>query len=90
MDIECKVVLRCRAIKMSTPAFVIRNRPRSEASAFDEADAKLNVALHRKGQRRHHVAEPVVQLCGPLVPILAEGEQWSCHRPLGFGHNYYR
>ena len=59
-----------------------------ESNVFDDDCKADNVRLHLEGRRRHHVAEPSVQLEGPLLPIvLAEG-QHSAHHPLGIGHNF--
>ena len=38
--------------------------------------------------RRHLVEAPVVQLVGPLQPILLLGND-SSHHPLGLGHRHF-
>ena len=43
----------------------------SEALDYDLEAASANVALYRRGRRNHHAEEPVVQLEGPLQPVLA-------------------
>ena len=63
----------------------------SEMSAklLDEGEAERNVQLHRSGKRRHATSSPVVQLQGPLLPIMLCDGQESLHHPLGVGHNYF-
>ena len=60
----------------------------------DEEIAEMDleeIAGHKKsqatGKRRHHAEAPVVQLVGPLMPILLLGNN-SSHHPLGLGHRY--
>ena len=42
----------------------------SEALAYDVEAAAANAALYRRGRRNHHAEEPVIQLQGPLLPIV--------------------
>ena len=42
-----------------------------EASQYDTEAAQANVALHKRGRRNHFAEEPVLQLQGPLLPVLA-------------------
>ena len=55
---------------------------------LDEADAETHVSNQFHGLRRHEVRDPVVQLQGPVQPILNMSELQSSHR-LGFGHNNF-
>ena len=59
------------------------------AEALDSADAETNADLYRKGLRRHNVDDPVVQLSGPVLPIVPiDCFVQSKHR-LGNGHNRF-
>ena len=60
----------------------------------DEEDAEMDLNeadCHKKsqatGKRRHHTEAPVLQLVGPLQPILLLGSE-SSHHFLGLGHRY--
>ena len=55
---------------------------------MDAADAKEHVCAQQAGKRRHRVEEPVVQMLGPLEPILLLNAS-SGHHPLGIGHNHF-
>ena len=57
-----------------------------DIDAMDLEEAESNASLARAGKRRHAVDAPVVQLCGPLAPILLLSKP-SNHHPLGIGHN---
>ena len=61
------------------------------ASLHDVEWANDCVALYRRGRRRHYAEDPVVQLAGPLLPIISQDDRvcYSKHR-LGFGHNYFK
>jgi hypothetical protein len=62
----------------------------AEASIQDAAAAQANVALYRRGRRNHFAEEPVLQLHGPLLPVLPSPEmRKSCHHHVGFGQNYF-
>ena len=52
---------------------------------FDSSDVSAHKEAQATGKRRHHAGAPVLQLAGPLQPILLIGRQ-SVHRPLGAGH----
>ena len=61
-----------------------------EATQQDAEAAKANVTLYQRGRRSHYAEEPVLQLQGPLLPILASpGMTLSSHHRLGFGQNYH-
>jgi len=59
------------------------------ADELDTAEADANAILYRGGKRRHVVIDPVMQLSGPVMPILQIGAVQTSHR-LGNGHNYLR
>ena len=60
-----------------------------QASLFSKECAESNTCLHRQGKRRHYKEDPVIQLVGPLLPVmLPPGSKESKHHPLGLGHNY--
>ena len=62
-----------------------------EACLVDEVEKTLHLSLQKRGKRRHAADEPVLQLVGPLLPImLIKNNDSDSHHPLGFGHNYYR
>ena len=58
----------------------------SEIDAMDADDLSSHVEAQKSGKRRHAVESQVVQLEGPLEPILLIGKG-SSHHPLGIGHN---
>jgi len=61
-----------------------------EASRQDAAAALANVVLYRRCRRNHFAEEPVLQLKGPLLPIVpSPGMHTSCHHNLGRGQNYH-
>ena len=62
----------------------------SEADVLDAADAESHAANHKSGKRRHHVVSPVVQMPGPLWPIIVEEGRQSSHHELGIGQQYFR
>ena len=57
------------------------------ADELDAAEADANAILYRGGNRRHVVIDPVIQLSGPLLPILQIGGEQTKHR-LGNGRNF--
>ena len=57
----------------------------SEINAMDADDLSSHVEAQRSGKRRHAVELQVIQLQGPLEPILLIGKG-SGHHPLGIGH----
>ena len=52
---------------------------------FDSSDELAHKEAQATGKRRHHAGDPVLQLAGPLQPILLIGKA-SAHHPLGVGH----
>ena len=58
----------------------------SEIDAMDADDLSSHVEAQKSGKRRHAVESQVVQLEGPLEPILLIGKG-SSHEPSGIGHN---
>ena len=62
----------------------------AQADEMDKSQAASNVHLYKQGQRRHKAYNPVVQLQGPLLPIILFEGQESHHHSLGRGHNYCR
>ena len=62
----------------------------AQAIAIDQSQAAMNVHLYRQGQRRHKATSPVIQIQGPLLPIMLPEGQESNHHALGRGHNYFR
>ena len=59
------------------------------AEQFDLSWASHCVELETRGRRTHFAVDPVVQLSGPLLPIVFHTAH-ACngmHR-LGFGHNH--
>jgi hypothetical protein len=60
-----------------------------QAACIDESLRSQYVALHKAGKRRHDCCEPVMQLHGPVLPImLPDSVKSSQHHALGCGHNY--
>ena len=53
---------------------------------FDSSDEIAHKEAQATGKRRHHAGDPVLQLAGPLQPILLIGKA-SAHHPLGVGHH---
>ena len=58
----------------------------NEIDAMDALDCDLNEGAQKSGKRRHTADMSVVQLSGPLEPILLLGSS-SNHHALGVGHN---
>ena len=54
---------------------------------FDICDSVGHKEAQATGKRRHRVEAPVVQLAGPLQPILLLGDA-SSHHQLGVGHRH--
>ena len=62
-----------------------------EAAQQDEEAASQSVSLYKRGRRAHYAEEPVVQLSGPVLPILLpDGMDGGGHHRLGCGQNYYK
>ena len=61
----------------------------AQALAIDQSQAAMNVHLYRQGQRRHKAMSPVIQMQGPLLPIMLPEGQESHRHALGRGHNYF-
>ena len=57
-----------------------------EIDAMDLNDSAAHADAQKSGKRRHAAELAVVQLAGPLQPILLLGPA-SNHHPLGVGHN---
>ena len=68
---------------------MMRNRiwTDKEIAETDLEEAAGHKKSQATGKRRHHAEAPVVQLAGPLMPILLLGNE-SSHHPLGLGHRY--
>ena len=60
----------------------------AEVTEMDENEAVGHSKSQATGKRRHHVEAPVIQLVGPLQPILLLGND-STHHPLGRGHRHF-
>ena len=60
----------------------------AEVAEMDSNEAECHSKSQATGKRRHHVEAPVVQLVGPLQPILLLGND-SSHHPLGKGHRHF-
>ena len=58
-----------------------------EIAAMDMMDAECHKRAQASGKRRHHAEAQVVQLVGPLEPILLLGGE-STHHALGRGHRH--
>ena len=77
----CKLNLVLRGTRVSE----------DEARIQDSAVAEDNASLYNRGRRNHFACDPVLQLCGPVHPIILPDElNIGCHHRLGFGHNYNR
>ena len=61
-----------------------------QASLLDDNDKDSLASAQKEGKRRHHASIPVVQMHGPLQPIILDDSKLSCHHEPGVGHNYLR
>ena len=59
----------------------------AEVSELDSLEAESHVHTQATGKRRHHAEAPVIQMAGPLLPIMLLGND-STHHPLGRGHHH--
>jgi len=60
------------------------------ALAQDGESAAHNSSLYSRGRRNHFASDPVLQLHGPVRPIILQnGCDNASHHRLGFGHNYH-
>ena len=77
----CKINLFLRGIVVSE----------DEAQIQDSLAAKDNASLYSRGRRNHFASDPVLQLCGPVHPIILPDElDNTSHHRLGVGQNYNR
>jgi hypothetical protein len=61
------------------------------ANEQDAVAAIANAALYKRGRRSHFAENPVMQLYGPLMPVLVmPAVSNSSHHVSGFGQNYHR
>jgi hypothetical protein len=60
----------------------------NEIAEMDLDEADCHKKSQASGKRRHQAEAPVVQLAGPLQPVLLLGTQ-SAHHPLGMGHRHF-
>ena len=60
----------------------------AEIAEMDLEEAAGHKKSQATGKRRHYAEAPVVQLVGPLMPILLLGNE-SSHHPLGCGSSLH-
>ena len=60
----------------------------AEVAEMDLNEADCHKKSQATGKRKHYAEAPVVQLVGPLQPILLLGSE-SSHYSLGLGHRHF-